>query len=166
VNQDGNFDFDGFKETTAIGARFLDNVIDYNLDRHALEEQKQNAMNDRRVGLGILGLGDMLVKMGIKYDSDEALETIGKIMEIHRNTAYETSVDLAKEKGQFPNFDWDGYSQSLFVKDLPKNYKQKLKTMELEIVLLQLLLQLVVAPSWRELLLVLNQFLRHLIKEK
>ena len=77
VDQDGNFDFDGFKETTAVGARFLDNVIDYNLDRHALEEQKQNAKNDRRVGLGILGLGDMLVKMGIKYDSDEALETIG-----------------------------------------------------------------------------------------
>ena len=49
VDQDGNFDFDGFKETTAGGARFLDNVIDYNLDRHALEEQKQNAKNDRRV---------------------------------------------------------------------------------------------------------------------
>ena len=127
VDQDGNFDFDGFKETTAIGARFLDNVIDYNLDRHALEEQKQNAMNDRRVGLGILGLGDMLVKMGIKYDSDEALETIGKIMEIHRDTAYETSVDLAKEKGQFPNFDWDGYSQSLFVQDLPKKLQTKIK---------------------------------------
>tara|TARA_B100001769_G_scaffold9584_1_gene6871 strand:- start:1867 stop:4245 length:2379 start_codon:yes stop_codon:yes gene_type:complete len=127
VDQDGNFDFDGFKETTAIGARFLDNVIDYNLDRHALEEQKQNAVNDRRVGLGILGLGDMLVKMGIKYDSDEALETIAKIMEIHRDTAYETSVDLAKEKGQFPNFDWDGYSQSLFVQDLPKKLQTKIK---------------------------------------
>ena len=127
VDQDGNFDFDGFKETTAIGARFLDNVIDYNLDRHALEEQKQNAMNDRRVGLGILGLGDMLVKMGIQYDSDEALETIGKIMEIHRDTTYETSAALAKEKGQFPNFDWDGYSQSLFVQDLPKKLKTKIK---------------------------------------
>ena len=127
VDQDGNFDFDGFKETTAIGARFLDNVIDYNLDRHALEEQKQNAMNDRRVGLGILGLGDMLVKMGIQYDSDEALETIGKIMEIHRDTSYETSAALAKEKGQFPNFDWDGYSQSLFVQDLPKKLKTKIK---------------------------------------
>ena len=127
VDQDGNFDFDGFKETTAVGARFLDNVIDYNLDRHALEEQKQNAKNDRRVGLGILGLGDMLVKMGIKYDSDEALETIGKIMEIHRDTAYETSTELAKEKGQFPNFDWDGYSQSLFVQDLPKKLQNKIK---------------------------------------
>ena len=127
VDQDGNFDFDGFKETTAVGARFLDNVIDYNLDRHALEEQKQNAKNDRRVGLEILGLGDMLVKMGIKYDSDEALETIGKIMEIHRDTAYETSAELAKEKGQFPNFDWDGYSQSLFVQDLPKKLQNKIK---------------------------------------
>jgi len=127
VDQDGNFDFDGFKETTAIGARFLDNVIDYNLDRHALEEQKQNAVNDRRVGLGILGLGDMLVKMGIQYDSDEALETISKIMEIHRDTAYETSAELAKEKGQFPNFDWDGYSQSLFVQDLPKKLQTKIK---------------------------------------
>ena len=127
VDQDGNFDFDGFKETTAVGARFLDNVIDYNLDRHALEEQKQNAKNDRRVGLGILGLGDMLVKMGIKYDSDEALETIGKIMEIHRDTAYETSAELAKEKGEFPNFDWDGYSQSLFVQDLPKKLQNKIK---------------------------------------
>ena len=127
VDQDGNFDFDGFKETTAVGARFLDNVIDYNLDRHALEEQKQNAKNDRRVGLGILGLGDMLVKMGIQYDSDEALETIGKIMEIHRDTAYETSAELAKEKGEFPNFDWDGYSQSLFVQDLPKKLQNKIK---------------------------------------
>ena len=127
VDQNGNFDFDGFKETTAVGARFLDNVIDYNLDRHALEEQKQNAMNDRRVGLGILGLGDMLVKMGIQYDSDKALETIGKIMEIHRDTSYETSAALAKEKGQFPNFDWDGYSQSLFVQDLPKKLQTKIK---------------------------------------
>ena len=127
VDENGNFNFDDFKETTTIGARFLDNVIDYNLDRHALEEQKQNAMNDRRVGLGILGLGDMLVKMGIKYDSDEALETIAKVMEIHRNAAYETSAELAKEKGQFPNFDWDGYSESLFVQDLPKELQEKIK---------------------------------------
>ena len=127
VDSDGNFDFDGFRETTAIGTRFLDNVIDYNVDRHALEDQKQNAINDRRVGLGILGLGDMLVKMGIKYDSDEALETIGKIMKIHRDTAYEISAALAEEKGQFPNFDWDGYSESLFIQDLSEELQEKIK---------------------------------------
>ena len=127
VDDNGNFDFEGFRETTAVGSRFLDNVIDYNINRHALEDQKQNAINDRRVGLGILGLGDMLVKMGIKYDSDEALETIGQIMKIHRDTAYETSVELAKEKGQFPNFDWDGYSESLFVQDLPQELQEQIK---------------------------------------
>ena len=127
VDDNGNFDFEGFRETTAVGARFLDNVIDYNINRHALEDQKQNAINDRRVGLGILGLGDMLVKMGIKYDSDEALETIGQIMKIHRDTAYETSVELAKEKGEFPNFDWDGYSESLFVQDLPQELQEQIK---------------------------------------
>ena len=127
VDDSGNFDFEGFRETTAVGSRFLDNVIDYNIDRHALENQKQNAINDRRVGLGILGLGDMLVRMGIKYDSDEALETIGQIMKIHRDTAYETSVELAKEKGEFPNFDWDGYSESLFVQDLPQELQEKIK---------------------------------------
>ena len=127
VDDSGNFDFDGFRETTAVGTRFLDNVIDYNLDRHALEDQKQNAINDRRVGLGILGLGDMLVKMGIKYDSDEALEIIGEIMKIHRDTAYETSAELAQEKGGFPNFDWDGYSESLFVQDLPQELQEKIK---------------------------------------
>ena len=127
VDDNGNFDFEGFRETTAVGSRFLDNVIDYNINRHALEDQKQNAINDRRVGLGILGLGDMLVKMGIKYDSDEALETIGQIMKIHRDTAYETSVELAKEKGEFPNFDWDGYSESLFVQDLPQELQEQIK---------------------------------------
>ena len=127
VDDSGNFDFEGFRETTAVGARFLDNVIDYNINRHALEDQKQNAINDRRVGLGILGLGDMLVRMGIKYDSDEALETIGQIMKIHRDTSYETSVELAKEKGEFPNFDWDGYSESLFVQDLPQELQEKIK---------------------------------------
>ena len=66
VDENGNFMIDEFKETVAIGTRFLDNVVDYNINRHALENQKQNATNDRRVGLGILGLGDMLVRMSIK----------------------------------------------------------------------------------------------------
>ena len=87
-----------FKSTVAIGTRFLDNVVDYNMDRHALEDQKNNAKNDRRVGLGILGLGDMLVKMGIQYDSEDALQTIEQIMQIFRDTAYETSIDIASEK--------------------------------------------------------------------
>jgi len=127
VDDNGNFMIDQFKETVSIGTRFLDNVIDYNMDRHALEDQKLNAMNDRRIGLGILGLGDMLVRMGIKYDSEDALQTIEQIMQIFRDTAYETSVDLAEEKGSFPNFDWNGYSKSKFVKNLPKTLQKKIR---------------------------------------
>ena len=127
VDKDGNFDFEDFKECTAIATRFLDNVIDYNLDRHALENQKQNATNDRRVGLGILGLGDMFVKMGIKYDSDEALNTIAEIMKVHRDTTYETSVELSSEKGHFPYFKWSGYSKSNFIKNLPEDLQQRIK---------------------------------------
>ena len=127
VDENGNFMIEEFKSTVTLGTRFLDNVVDYNMDRHALEDQKKNATNDRRVGLGILGLGDMLVKMGIQYDSEDALQTIDQIMKIFRDTAYDASIDLAMEKGSFPNFKWSGYSKSKFVKSLPKTLQNKIK---------------------------------------
>ena len=127
VDNDGNFMIDEFKDSVGIATRFLDNVIDYNLDRHALESQKQNAINDRRVGLGILGLGDMLVRMGIKYDSEDALQTVDQVMQIFRDTAYETSVELAKEKEAFPHFNWTGVRKSKFIKNLPRHLKDKIR---------------------------------------
>jgi ribonucleoside-diphosphate reductase alpha chain len=127
VDQDGSFLIEEFKDTVSTGIRFLDNVIDYNLDRHALEDQKQNAINDRRIGLGILGLGDMLVRMGIPYDSEDALQTVDQIMQMFRDTAYTASVGLSKEKGAFKHFDWKGYSKSKFVKNLPKSLQNKIK---------------------------------------
>ena len=69
----------------------------------------------------------MLVKMGIKYDSDEALNTIAEVMKVHRDTAYETSVELSLEKGHFPYFKWSGYSKSNFIKDLPEDLQQRIK---------------------------------------
>ncbi|SVC16121.1 uncharacterized protein METZ01_LOCUS268975, partial [marine metagenome] len=127
VDHNKNFMIEEFKETVAIATRFLDNVIDYNMDRHALEEQKINATNDRRVGLGILGLGDMLVRMGIKYDSEDAMQTVEQIMSMFRDTTYETSIELSQEKGQFPNFKWAGYNKSKFIRNLPKSIKTKIK---------------------------------------
>ena len=127
VDEKGNFMIDEFKDTVGIATRFLDNVIDYNLERHALDTQKENAQNDRRVGLGILGLGDMLVRMGIKYDSEDALQTVDQVMKIFCDTAYETSSELAKEKGAFPYFKWNGYRKSKFIKNLPKSLRDKIK---------------------------------------
>ena len=127
VDKTKNFSIEKFKETVSIGFRFLDNVVDYNMKRHALASQKANAKNDRRVGLGILGLADMLVKMNIRYDSEDAIQTVDQIMQIFRDTAYETSIELAKEKGAFPNFDWTGYRKSKFIKNLPKNLRDQIQ---------------------------------------
>jgi len=127
VDSEGNFMIDEFKETVVIATRFLDNIVDYNLERHALEIQKKNAINDRRIGLGILGLGDMLVKMGIKYDSVDALSTVDQVMEMFRNTAYETSIKISGEKGSFPNYNWEGYGKSKFIKNLPKSIREDIE---------------------------------------
>ena len=63
----------------------------------------------------------MLVRMGIQYDSEDALQTIDQIMQIFRDTAYETSNQLAIEKGQYPNFDWKGYSKKQICKKSTKS---------------------------------------------
>ncbi|MEE9162996.1 MAG: adenosylcobalamin-dependent ribonucleoside-diphosphate reductase, partial [Candidatus Neomarinimicrobiota bacterium] len=127
VDDEGRFKWDLFKETAVAATRFLDNVVDYNIDRHALPIQQDNARNDRRIGLGILGLGDMLVRMSVKYDSPEALEHVEGVMKTLRDTAYESSMSLATEKGPFPNFDWEGYSRSKFVASLPEESQRRIK---------------------------------------
>ena len=128
VNTDGEFLWDEFNDTIRLSVRYLDNVIDYNVDRHALEDQKNNALGDRRVGLGILGLADMLMLRGIKYDTDEALEAVEEVMEVLSGTAYKTSIELAKEKGSFPNYQWNGYKKSKFIKNLPEDIQDEIKT--------------------------------------
>ena len=127
IDNDNNFMMDAFKETVSIATRFMDNVVEYNLDRHALETQKENAINDRRVGIGLLGLGDMFIRMGISYDSEKALEVADQICKSMRDTSYQTSVEIAQEKGSFPNFDWDGYSKSKFIENLDSELQNKIK---------------------------------------
>ena len=126
VDENSQFMTDIFRETVAIATRFMDNVVEYNVDRHALDVQKENASNDRRLGIGLLGLGDMFIRMGISYDSDKALEVADNICKIMRDTTYETSVQIAKEKGPFPNFDWKGYSKSKFVSELGDELQAKI----------------------------------------
>ena len=145
VDDKGNFMIEEFKDTVSIATRFLDNVIDYNLDRHALDTQKENAKNDRRVGLGILGLGDMLVRMGIKYDSEDALQTIDQVMKIFCDTAYETSSELAKEKVLFLILIGVVIEKVNLLKIYLRALEIKLKTMELETQPFLLSRQLVVA---------------------
>jgi ribonucleoside-diphosphate reductase alpha chain len=121
------FDHKSFSRDVRIVTRFMDNVIDYNMDNHALERVKMAVKNDRRIGLGITALGDALIKMGIKYDSDEAVKFVDEVMETYRDAAYDASIELAKERGAFPKFDWEGYSQSKFVQSLPQETREKIK---------------------------------------
>jgi ribonucleoside-diphosphate reductase alpha chain len=127
VRADSTFDYDELANVTRLATRFMDNIIDYNMENHALEKIRNAVASDRRIGLGITGLADALVMMKIRYDSQAALETVDKLMRIIRDEAYRTSVELAKEKGTFPLFEWNGYARSKFVQALPQDIQDAIK---------------------------------------
>ena len=110
----GIFDFENFEKDIKVAIRFLDNVIDCNKGRHALPQQEEVALNERRIGLGITGLADCFLRLKIKYDSDEALAFTEKLMTSFRDSSYKASVELAKEKGVFPWFDFEKWSKAEF----------------------------------------------------
>ena len=126
VGADGEFDYEALGEAARVATRFLDNVIEYNMDNHALPKIREAVASDRRVGLGISGMADALVLMQSKYDSDEALEIIDRVMATICHNAYEMSVELAQEKGAFPLFDWEGIKQSKFIQGLPQALQEKI----------------------------------------
>ncbi len=127
VDANGDFDFVELGEVARTATRFLDNIIDYNMGAHALEEIRDAVASDRRIGLGITGLGDALVRMGVKYDTEEALQAVDRMMETICRAAYQTSIDLAREKGPFPLFDWEGVKRSKFIQNLPADVQEQIQ---------------------------------------
>lgn len=120
------FDFDKYVATVKTSVRMLDNVLDASF--WPLEQQKVEAMNKRRVGLGYLGLGDALVMLKMKYNSPEAISFAAKVTETMRDAAYSASVELAKEKGAFPLFDADKYlAAPNFASRLPEAIKADIR---------------------------------------
>lgn len=95
-------DWLGLEETIQTAVRFLDDVIDVN--NYPLAEIESMAKGNRRIGLGIMGWAEMLVKMGIPYDSDEALVKAQEVMSYINNKALQFSEKLAEERGVFPNW--------------------------------------------------------------
>ena len=96
-----------------------------------LPEQKLEAANKRRVGLGFLGLGNALTMLGLKYDSEEGLEFARMVSEIMRNAAYEASCDLAEERGPFPLFEAEQYLAGPFASRLPDALRQRIASVGL-----------------------------------
>src|SRR3977135_2842842 len=115
-------DYERFGEVVEVSVRMLDNVLD--VTAWPLEAQHREAMAKRRVGLGFTGLGDALIMLRLRYDSEEARATAAKISAFMRDTAYRASSELAKERGAFPLFNADMYlSGSGFAARLPAALK-------------------------------------------
>ncbi|MGB0905129.1 MAG: adenosylcobalamin-dependent ribonucleoside-diphosphate reductase, partial [Mangrovicoccus sp.] len=119
------FDFDQFSWIISQAVRMLDNVLD--ATAWPLPQQHQEAMNKRRVGLGYTGLGDALIELGIRYDSDKGREFAAEITQFMRDSAYRASIELAKEKGPFLKFDADKYLASGFAKRLPDDIRDQIR---------------------------------------
>ena len=120
------FDFAHFARTVEVSIRMLDNVLE--VTAWPLEKQREEAMNKRRVGLGFTGLGDALIMLRLKYDTDEARRMAATISEAMRDAAYKGSVELARERGAFPLFNADLYlSGTSFATRLPAAIKQSIK---------------------------------------
>ena len=100
--ENARFDFAAFKETVAVSTRALNDVLEEGLPLHPLEEQRESVSNWRQIGLGIMGLADMLVKLGITYGEQEAIDLSDKIGFAMADTAIAESARLAKQHGAFP----------------------------------------------------------------
>jgi ribonucleoside-diphosphate reductase alpha chain len=119
---EARIDLEDLADTARIAVRLLDNVID--ASRFPLPEQAGNAHRSRRIGLGITGLADALVMLGLTYGSDRSISLAADIMRCVCHAAYRASVALAKEKTRFSYFECDKYLQSPFIQRLPQDIQE------------------------------------------
>ncbi len=98
----GEIDYEKIRQTVQTAVHFLDNVIDMN--KYPLPQIEAMTKANRKVGMGVMGWTDMLVQIGVPYDSPEALAIASKLMNFIRDEARKTSIELAKKRGVFPNF--------------------------------------------------------------
>ena len=102
VTEEKKMDWDRLRQTVRLAVRFLDNVVDANY--YFLPEIEKITRGNRKIGLGVMGFADMLIKMGIKYDTPEGLEMGEKLMKFINDEGNKMSAELGEEKGSFPNF--------------------------------------------------------------
>lgn len=119
--------WDELAKAARYGVRFLDNVLSYNDGKHPLTQQTEASLRSRRIGLGFTGLGDMLCKLRLKYDSEKAIVFADDLFSFVKNIAYDVSCDLSAEKGSFPEFDLHKHLKSPFIQRLKNCVLNKIK---------------------------------------
>jgi ribonucleoside-diphosphate reductase alpha chain len=102
MGPEGSVDWESLKEGVEIATWFLDNVVEANAYVPSVPQLKRAALNARRIGLGIMGLGDLMYHTGIRYGTEESQEFAAQIMEFVRYHAMLTSIELAGKRGSFP----------------------------------------------------------------
>jgi ribonucleoside-diphosphate reductase alpha chain len=127
-------DFAKLQQTVAVGVRMQDNVI--NATPYFLEENKKQALGERRVGLGVMGLHDLLIYCETEYGSEEGNKLVDSVFETIATTAYRTSVELGKEKGSFPFLTGEtevetnrlrqAFTNTGFMKKMPEDIRQSI----------------------------------------
>ena len=114
-DDNASINWDQLADTTNTVVRFLDNVVTWNEKLNALEKQRLAASETRRLGLGVMGIADMLNQLGLAYDSDEGIAMMSKVMEFIANASFQSSAMLAKEKGSSPIFNEKDYLKCPFI---------------------------------------------------
>lgn len=128
VTVNGLFDFESFEDTVYKSIIALNEVLDEGLPLHPLKEQRDSVRDWRQCGLGIFGLADMLIKMGIRYGSEESITLCDNIASGMADIAIACSSDLAMDKGTYPKFKWDKVKNSEYFKvNTTDNTKQNVK---------------------------------------
>lgn len=122
--------WDKLRKTIQTGVRMQDNVID--ATPYFLKENREQALGERRIGLGVMGLHDLLIWCGERYGSPSANKLVDQLFEFIATVAYETSIELAKEKGSFPFLEQRGsrdqFVQSGYIKGLPRYIRDNILT--------------------------------------
>ncbi|OPA81528.1 ribonucleoside-diphosphate reductase, adenosylcobalamin-dependent [Paenibacillus selenitireducens] len=115
-------DWEELGKVTRYSVRFLDNVIDKT--PYHFEENKENQQKERRVGLGTMGLAELMIKLQIRYGSPESLEFLDKLYGFIAKESYLASAEIAGEKGSFKAFDLEPFMQSGFMKNITSVYPE------------------------------------------
>jgi ribonucleoside-diphosphate reductase alpha chain len=117
--------WDDLDQAVRYATRFLDNVVE--TTPYFFEENERQQKSERRVGLNNMGLAELLIRLGIRYGSDESLSFIDRLYGFIARASYETSIELAQERGAFPMFDAEQFLASGFMQTMPEDIREKVR---------------------------------------